>query len=138
MELRETAGVPTTEFSQEFVQGMLDRMGMSFFKYGAVADGFGPKGRFDALECAKQRIEAYLNTGNIEYLMDAGNFVMIAFMFPKHPEAHFRSTDSTESPGRVMTSGHITQNANTTGGENVRRGGSNRVTSGGFYKNEGD
>lgn len=37
--------------------------------------------------------------------MDVANFAMIEFMLPRHPDAHYRPTDSHESPGRTRTDG---------------------------------
>jgi hypothetical protein len=59
----------------------------------------------DAPKEAKERISKYLATGNTEWLIDAANYCMIAFMHPVHPDAHFRATDSGESPGRAMRDG---------------------------------
>jgi hypothetical protein len=96
-----------TEISEEFVQGMRDRMLVSFHKYGPVADAYPRK--VDAVASLMQRLRLYANgdpakgivAGNTEYLMDAANFAMIEFMYPKHPEAHFQGTDDDGSPGRV-------------------------------------
>lgn len=90
--------VPSSEFSSEFAQGMYDRMAVSYSKYGAVAEAY--PSRVDAIASLKKRLEKYEQTGNTEWLMDVGNFAMIEFMHPRHPEAHFRATDSKESPGR--------------------------------------
>ena len=89
---------PMSEFSPDFVQGMADRMAMSYYKYGALAAAYPNK--VDAIESLKLRIQKYEETGNTEFLMDAGNFAMIEFMRPRHPEAFFKATDSTEAPGR--------------------------------------
>lgn len=94
------AGVPETEASHEFLQGMVDRMGMSYFRYGAVADAYPHK--VDAIQSMHVRLSKYQQTGNADFLMDAANFLMIEFMRPKHPQAHYRPTDSRESPGRVF------------------------------------
>lgn len=91
--------VPDSEFSIPFVQGMADRMGMSYFKYGLVKDAYPH--RVDAIKELKRRLEKYERDGNTEWLMDIGNFAMIEFMCPKHPEAHFKPTDSRESGGRI-------------------------------------
>jgi hypothetical protein len=88
-----------TEFSEIFVQGMRERMMVSYYKYGPVADAYPHK--VNALESLQKRIDKYIETGNTEFLMDAANFAMIEFMFPSHPSAHFRPTDSNESPGRA-------------------------------------
>ena len=88
-----------SEFSEAFVGGMRDRMIVSFYKYGPVANAYPSK--ISALESLNQRIEKYLNTGNTEFLIDAANIAMIEYRFPSHPNAHFRATDSAESPGRA-------------------------------------
>jgi hypothetical protein len=119
--------VPDSEFSQSFVQGMADRMAVSYSKYGAVAEAYPAK--VDAIASLKMRLAFYMETGNTEYLMDVGNFAMIEFMHPRHPEAHYRPTDSAESPGRVWTSGDTTQQGNTHTRENVRSP---------LYKRDGD
>jgi hypothetical protein len=115
---------------------MDDRMGVSYCKYGPVADAYPH--RVDALASLRKRLEKYEADGNTEWLMDVANFAMIEFMHPRHPRAHFKATDSAESPGRVWNSGAVTDSANTVAQENKRRGGSDLVTSGGFYKREGD
>ena len=88
---------PKSEFSQSFIQGMLDRIGVSFHKYGKAADAFPH--RVDALKSLKARIKMYRKTGNTEWLMDVANFAMFEYMHPSHKRAHFRPTDSSESPG---------------------------------------
>lgn len=90
---------PASEFFPEFVRGMRDRMAMSYHKYGPVRQGFPDK--VDAMSSMEQRVLEYQRTGNSEFLIDAANFLMIEFMLPRHPKAHFRPTDSHESPGRV-------------------------------------
>lgn len=90
--------VPTTEFSPQFLQGMLDRMAVSYAKYGKVTDAYPHK--VDALKSLEVRLDKYAQTGNTEYLMDAGNFAMIEFMAPKNEDAYYEPTDSKGSPGR--------------------------------------
>lgn len=102
MELNTTA-TPSTEYSREFLQGMIDRMGVSFCKYGLVADAYPAK--TDAFRSARDRMGKYQETGNTEFLIDAANFLMIEFMHPDHARAHFKPTDSNESPGLISQSG---------------------------------
>ena len=99
------AACPATEYELQFLQGMLDRMAVSFHKYGAVNDAYPD--RVDAIASLKVRLERYAEDGNTEWLMDAANFAMIEFMRPRHPDAHFKATDSGESPGRITTSGNV-------------------------------
>lgn len=95
---------PETEASLTFLQGMLNRMAVSFHKYGSVADAAG----VDCLASAEQRLELYMATANTEYLIDAANFLMMEFMDPCLDGADFVATDSDGSPGRVAHDGSIT------------------------------
>jgi hypothetical protein len=131
------AAAPDTEFSTTFAQGMADRMAVSFFKYGLVAEAY-PK-KVNAIESLKTRLDLYLNggevkgvkieAGNTEYLMDVANFAMIEFMHPKHPKAFFKSTDSNGSPGRNWNDGEVTDAPH---GEQQQADAVNR-----FYANRG-
>jgi hypothetical protein len=93
------ASCPPSEFSESFVEKMKARMAMSFHKYGPIRDAYPHK--VSALESLRKRLERYEETGNTEWLVDAANFAMIEFMLPSHRSAHFRPTDSSESPGRA-------------------------------------
>jgi hypothetical protein len=90
--------VPRSEFSQQFLQGMLDRMAMSYSTYGKVKDAFPDK--VDAIDSSKRRVTKYTQTKNQEWLMDAANFIMIEFMCPSIEGAHFEPTSAKDSPGR--------------------------------------
>lgn len=92
------ANVPDSEFSEQFVAFMKNRMALSYFKYGSVTQVF-PK-LVDAMLTAEKYITLYKETGNKERLVDAANYLMIEFMHPKHENAHFEATDSSSSPGR--------------------------------------
>lgn len=102
----------SSEFNEQFVQAMRDRMQVSYHKYGPLRDAYPHK--VNALESLRARLERYLETGNTEWLIDAANFAMIEYMCPSHPKAHFRATDTNESPGRAAydTSFDGTQKAN--------------------------
>jgi hypothetical protein len=102
--------VPDSEFSEPFAQGMADRMAVSYAKYGPVAKAY-PE-RVDAITSLKLRLERYEQDGNTEWLMDVGNFAMIEFMHPRHPKAHYRPTDSKESPGRQWNNGAVHAGSN--------------------------
>jgi hypothetical protein len=91
--------VPGTEFCEEFVGGMRNRMAVSFHKYGPVAEAYPH--RVDAIGSLSVRLQKYVETGNTEWLIDVANFAMIEFMHPRHPDAHFQGTDDDASPGRV-------------------------------------
>jgi hypothetical protein len=117
MILNDVPVVPETENSSTFHQGMVNRMGVSFFKYGKVEDAY--PNRVDAIRSLITRLEKYTGDlqlakeggcglggdGNTEWLMDVANFAMIEFMRPRHPGAHFKGTDSDASPGRSRLDG---------------------------------
>ncbi len=94
-----------TQISKKFLQGMVNRMFTSYYKYGKIEDTFPHK--TDAIGCLHMRLKKYEETGNTEWLMDVANFAMIEFMFPKHSNAHFRATEGHESPGGVRNDGTI-------------------------------
>lgn len=112
------SGVPQSEFSERFAQGMVDRMSMSYFKYGLVAEAYPVK--VDAIASLKKRLERYEETGNTEWLMDVANFAMIEFEHPRHPQAHFKPQES-DQVGRVWASGSVSEESNTATRENVRK-----------------
>lgn len=88
------------EYSDKFDELRKNRVKTSFYKYGSAKDNFST-GNVNALETMKLRVEKYGETGNTEFLVDAGNYLMFEFMYPQHPNAHFRATDSNESAGIV-------------------------------------
>lgn len=88
-------GLNDKEFSEDFVQKMRNRMLTSSHKYGKVKDS---RATTDFVACLKKRLELYEKDGNTEWLVDVGNFAMMEFAFPLHPDAHFRATTSAEAP----------------------------------------
>lgn len=98
-EIQMSANFTKSEFSDEFVNGMRNRMEVSFHKYGPVENAYPHK--VDAIGSLMQRLRKYADDGNTEWLIDAANFAMIEFMLPRHPDAHFRGTDDDASPGRI-------------------------------------
>jgi hypothetical protein len=99
--VRDISKVLATEFSEPFVQGMRDRMVVSFYKYGAVADAYPDK--VNAISSLTDRLRKYAETKNTEFLIDAANFAMIEFMHPSVEGAFFAGTDDDQSPGRRVT-----------------------------------
>jgi hypothetical protein len=96
METREE--ILKRDFSEEFVSMMKNRVVVSHYKYGWMSDTYSTK-LADAIKSLETRLELYKKTGNTEWLVDVANFAMIEYKFPQHPQAHFRSTGSDESPG---------------------------------------
>lgn len=88
------------EYSEEFDNLAKNRVKVSYHKYGSAAENFG-KGYVQAIPSLLRCIEKYKETGNTEYLVDGRNYLMFEFMYPQHPKAHFRATESNESAGIV-------------------------------------
>lgn len=96
--------VPEDHISQEFIQLMLNRMAVGFYKHGHFKDC----SEVDFIENARLRLKLYQETGNKEHLVDAANYLMGEFSFPKVAGAYFQTHDNA-SPGVVGTDGKITR-----------------------------
>lgn len=88
------------EYSEMFDDKRKMRVKTSFYKYGSAVDNFG-KRYVDAIGSLEKCLTKYKDTGNTEYLCDLANYAMFEFMYPQHPDAHFRATESHESAGIV-------------------------------------
>ena len=88
------------EYSNRFDELRKNRVEVSFFKYGPARKNFRT-GNVKAIPSMELCIEKYNSTGNTEYLVDAANYLMFEFMYPQHPKAHFKATDSRDSAGVV-------------------------------------
>lgn len=107
----------STEFSEPFIQGMRDRMIVSFHKYGPLTEAYPHK--VSAIASLTDRIRKYAETKNTEFLIDAANFAMIEFMHPSIEGAFFAGTDDDQSPGRrAMRTGKVDKRDNAAVGTN--------------------
>ncbi len=88
------------DYNEKFDKLRRNRVEVSLYKYGPASKNFG-EGLVDALSTMEQCVEKYKKTGNTEYLVDAANYIMFEFTYPRHPNAYFKATDSTESAGIV-------------------------------------
>ena len=88
------------EYSDNFDWLRKVRVEASYYKYGSAKINFG-EGLVEAIPTALQCIEKYRQTGNTEYLCDAGNYLMFEFMYPQQEGAFFKATSSRESAGIV-------------------------------------
>jgi len=98
--------VPQDQIDETFIQGMMNRMILGFHNYGHMRRKHD---RPDNIKNIRTRLNKYQSTGNTEWLMDAANFAMMEFAVPSHHKAHFRATESHESPGSHV-SGRIIRN----------------------------
>lgn len=107
IQLQLPSSAPASEIvSQPFLQGMVDRMAVSYHKYHS---GSGQKSipalhrenprDSRTVRMLEERLALYYETGNTEWLMDVANCAWIEWQWPSHPKSHFRPTSSAESPG---------------------------------------
>lgn len=101
---------PKSEYSDKFLEGMLNRMEVSFSKYGALKEAYPLK--VSAIKSLELRLKKYKESGNLEHLIDLANYAMIEFMHPEKEDAYFEATDSKDSPGRVWHNGPANRKTN--------------------------
>ena len=86
-----------TEWCEEFEQLRRNRMIMGAFRYGLLNDPQKWKSAdgtsYDLMKGLRNKLDYYQQSGNIEALVDAGNYVMLIYIHPSHPSAHFRAED---------------------------------------------
>ncbi len=96
-----------TEWCEEFEQARRNRMIMGAFRYGLLtAPG---KFDYDLLAGLQKKLDDYHRTGNVEALVDAGNYLMMEFMRPSHPNSHFRAEDDHNHCPRKQPQSHGTE-----------------------------
>lgn len=88
------------EYSDKFDELRKNRVEVSYYKYGPAKKNY-QNGNILSIPSLERCLEKYKETGNTEYLCDLANYTMFEFMYPQHPNAHFRATDSKESAGIV-------------------------------------
>lgn len=86
-------------YSTRFDELRRFRCAVSLHKYGSASRNF-PE-RVDAIATMELCIKKYRDTHNTEYLLDAANYLMFEFMFPRDKEARFTPTDDSSSAGIV-------------------------------------
>lgn len=94
-----------TYAASEFLQMMMNRMAVSYHKYGSIDENFPH--RAHGVDQIEQRLKKYDSDGNLDWIIDVANYALIEFLRPCHPMAHFRPTDTDESPGRINKDGTV-------------------------------
>lgn len=85
------------DWSSEFVGKMQKYIETSYYKYGNAYKTYPVLAQ--AYKCIKERFDLYLETHNMEYLVDIANFAMLEYMFPSFDDAKYAGADSDKSPG---------------------------------------
>ncbi len=80
-----------TEWCPEFEMHMRNRLVMGAFRYGRFDND--DKWRFSLIGGLQEKLMAYQQTGNTEYLVDLANYALLEFVRPAHPKAHWHGDD---------------------------------------------
>lgn len=99
--------IPQTQFSKEFLQGMLNRVAVGYYNYGDAAKSYKAGGVFNWLASLRMRLTKYRETNNTENMIDIANYAMLEFMYPNNKKAFFKATDKSGSPGAKLLNGRI-------------------------------
>jgi hypothetical protein len=83
-----------SEWSDNFEKLMRNRLIMGAFRYGKLNEKNKPV--YDRTTEIKKRCNKYIDTGNIEFLVDIANMCMLEFEEGKHKNKHFLSIDDGE------------------------------------------
>ncbi|MCK5432933.1 MAG: hypothetical protein KAJ03_09325 [Gammaproteobacteria bacterium] len=81
--------IKESEWSQPFEKLMRERLIMGAFRYGTMARK--KKIDYDNAGSVLERINLYIEDGNLEHLVDIANICMIEFVTGAHPKRHFNS-----------------------------------------------
>lgn len=83
-----------SEWSPKFERRMREGLLMGRFRYGAM--GRRDRRNYDRVGSARKRLAEYLETGNLELLVDAANLCMLEFEHGTHPRRHWGPVDDGE------------------------------------------
>lgn len=82
-----------SQWSDEFETKMRNRLIMGALRYGILGDPAKPT--YDNTSSIIKRANLYVETGNLEHLVDIANLCLVEFIDGKHPNRHFHSADDT-------------------------------------------
>ncbi len=92
--------MPEGQWDESFITKMQARMFVGFYRYGSTKR-YAESGKYSITETIKKRLQAYIDTGNQEHLVDVANFCLIEFMYPQHKDAHFESIEEEDVTKRI-------------------------------------
>jgi hypothetical protein len=80
-----------TEWSHEFERLCRNRLLTGACRYGRL--GAKDKPQWNRITDATHRLQLYVQTGNLEWLVDVANMMMLEFVEGEHPNKHFDAGD---------------------------------------------
>lgn len=80
-----------SQWSEEFERYMRNRLVMGAFRYGLIEQDESKN--YNHISSVRKRLDKYEETGNLEYLVDIANLMMLEFLHSTHPDKHFKATD---------------------------------------------
>jgi hypothetical protein len=82
------------QWSPRFEQLMRNRLVMGAFRYGLLGDPNKPQ--YDRVKEIHRRIDKYVETGNLELLVDVANMALMEFEEGTRPKRHLNAVDDGE------------------------------------------
>lgn len=98
--MRRAITMPEGQWSEDFVRKMMARMFFGYYRYGPTKQ-YAETNKYDIMATIAKRLQAYKETGNKEHLVDAANFILIEYMYPQYPDAHFESVEEEDEEKRL-------------------------------------
>lgn len=80
-----------TEWDVNFEQLMRNRLALSSFRYGLLAD----TKKYDYVNSMRQRLDLFEAAGNAEHLVDIANICLVVFNKKMHDNFHWKAQDDT-------------------------------------------
>ncbi len=80
-----------SEWCHEFEELRRNRLILGAMRYGLLSAS--DKWQYDLWAGLQAKLTTYADTGNLEAVVDAANYLMLIYMHPQHPNAHWRAED---------------------------------------------
>lgn len=100
--LKEVEAAVKKKWCRRFIRLMRNRLEMGYLRYEVTNKQPDIK-KYDFIGAIRTKLTLYEETGNTEYLVDVGNYAMLEFKNPSHPNAHFFAGDAVEESHRATT-----------------------------------